>query len=258
MEADRQEISPGALLKKEVRAKIKVGQDEIQAFIDTNRARLPKMPLPVLKERVKKLLTDRKTNSARNRYIQQLKEKYRVQFTLPLPPRIAIDANPRSGPEKGPADAPVTIIEFSDFECPFCGKTHQTLKELLQRYPGKIRLVFRHFPLDMHPMARKIAEYSYCVHQQGLFWPFADRAFAHKKELSEKDLMVIARDTGVDTDLFTACTRTDAGRAAVAQDIAEGLKWGLNSTPSLFVNGRYFAGLPKDLDAVIEAELANQ
>jgi len=258
MEADQRGMTPSALLQREVVEKITVGQDEIQQFIEANRARLPKLPLPVLKEKIENLLRGRKTEDARGAYVERLKEKHGAQFTLPLPPRLTIDANPRGGPVTGPVNAPVTIIEFSDFECPFCGKTHQTLEELTHRYPGKIRLAFRHFPLEQHRKARQIAEFSNCAHQQDLFWPFADRVFAQQGGLSVEKLYVIARQVGLDTELFSKCIEAGGGRQAVARDIAEGKDWGLRSTPSLFINGRYFSGLPKDLDGVIEEELAIQ
>jgi len=175
-----------------------------------------------------------------------------------MPARLTIEANPRSGPVKGPADAPVTLIVFTDFECPFCRKTHQALHALMDRFPGKIRLAFRHFPLAQHKRAGQAAEFAYCAHRQGRFWPFADSVFAHRGRLSEEILHAYARQSGIaDTEGFNQCVRSGQGKKVVADDIAEGKNLGVHSTPGIFINGRFFSGMPKDIDAVIQEEIDN-
>jgi len=256
LEASRQGLTPLTLIHREVVANIAVTPEEVQQFIRENRSRLPKRISPALTRNIEKRVRQKKTAAARADYVARLKEKHGVTFSLPLPERMAIEADPRGGPVKGPADAPVTIIVFTDFECPFCRYTHQALHALMDRFPGKIRLAFRHFPLAMHKWAGRAAEFAWCAWQQGRFWPFADAVFAHREKLSEEILRDYARQSGIkDTEGFNACARSDRGKKAVAEDIAEGKRLGVHGTPSLFINGRFFSGMPEDIDAVIQEEI---
>ncbi|MFC1814676.1 thioredoxin domain-containing protein [Thermodesulfobacteriota bacterium] len=258
LEASRQGLTPQTLIQKEVIDNISVKSDEVRQFIRENQSKLPNKISPALTRRIEKRVRHKKAAAARVDYVKRLKEKYGAKFSLPMPERLAIDANPRGGPVMGPADAPVTLIVFTDFECPFCRKTHQELHALMDRFPGKIRLALRHFPLAQHKWAGQAAEFAYCAQQQGRFWPFADSVFAHRGRLSEEILHAYTRQSGIaDTEAFNQCVRTGQGKKAVADDIAEGKNLGVQSTPSLFINGRFFSGMPKDIDAVIQEEIDN-
>jgi len=259
LEASRQGLTPKALIHKEVFDKIPVEPDEVSRYIRENRSKLPKKISPRLTRNIENRLRQKKAATARADYVARLKETHGAKFSLPLPARLAIEADPRGGPVKGPADAPVTLIVFTDFECPFCRKTHQELNALMDRFPGKIRLAFRHFPMAMHKMAGQAAEFAWCAQQQGRFWPFADKVFAHKVRLSKDILHTYARQSGIkDAEGFNECVRSDQGKKAVAEDIAEGKSLGIHSTPGLFINGRFFSGMPKDLDTVIQEEIDYQ
>jgi protein-disulfide isomerase/uncharacterized membrane protein len=258
-EASRQGLTPHTLIHREVIANIAVEPDEVQQFISENRSRLPSRISPALTRNIEKRIQQNKTAAARADYVARLKEKYGAQYLLPMPERVAIEANPRGGPVKGPADAAVTLVVFTDFECPFCRKTHQALHGLMDRFPGKIRMAFRHFPLAMHKWAGPAAEFAACAQQQGRFWLFADKVFAHPGKLSDKILREYARQSGInDTEGFNQCVQSDQGKKAVAADIAEGKNLGVHSTPGLFINGRFFSGMPKDIDAVIQEEIDNR
>ena len=256
LEASRQGLTPKALIRKEVFGNISVEPDEVSRYISENRSKLPKKISPRITRNIENRLRQKKAAAARADYVARLKETHEAKFSLPLPSRAAIEADPRGGPVMGPADAPVNFIVFTDFECPFCRKTHQDLHALMDRFPGKIRMAFRHFPLAMHRQARQAAEFSYCAHRQGRFWPFADKIFAHRGNLSKDILHAYARQSGIkDTEAFNQCVRSDQGKKAVADDIAEGKSLGIHSTPGLFINGRFFSGMPKDIDAVIQEEI---
>lgn len=258
-EASRQGLTPQTLIHREVTGNIAVTLDEVQQFIRENQSKLPKRISPALTRNIENRIRQQKTAAARADYVKRLKEKSGAQYLLPMPERIAIEANPRSGPVKGPADAPVTLVVFTDFECPFCRKAHQELHGLMKRFPEKIRLAFRHFPLAMHQWAGRAAEFAYCAQHQGRFWPFADTVFAHRDKLSDKILYDYARQSGItDTKGFDQCVQSGQGKKAVAADMAEGKNLGVHSTPSLFVNGRFYSGMPKDIDDVIQEEIANQ
>jgi protein-disulfide isomerase/uncharacterized membrane protein len=256
LEASGQGLTPKALIHREVIGSVSVKPDEVQQYIRDNRSKLPQRINSRLTRSIENRLRQTMTTAALAGYVARLKEKHNAQYRLPMPDRVAIIANPRGGPVKGPAEAPVTIIVFTDFECSFCRKTHQELHGLIDRFPGKIRLAFRHFPLAMHKMAEPAAELSWCARQQGRFWPFADAVFDHRGKLSAEILHTYASQSGIENmEDFNECVESGQGKKAVAEDIAEGKALGIHSTPTLFINGRLFSGMPKDIDTVIEEEI---
>lgn len=173
------------------------------------------------------------------------------------PEQLAL-LNDAESPAKGAVEGPITIVEFSDFQCPFCSRLAGSLDELLEAYPDQVRLEFRHFPLSFHANAQIAAEAAVCADQQGRFWELHDAMFANQGSLARDGLMVLAREAGVDVDALTACL--DSGEAAtrVAADQEAGRSLGVTGTPNFFVNGIGFAGaLPyEELVNIVEAELA--
>ncbi|MFO7588726.1 MAG: thioredoxin domain-containing protein [Gemmatimonadota bacterium] len=156
------------------------------------------------------------------------------------PPRVDVAA---VGPAKGPEDAPVTIVEFSDFECPFCLRIHPTLQRVMEEYEGRVRLVYRQFPLtSIHPNAWKAAEASLCANDQGKFWELHDAMFAQPGGLDVASLKVKAADLGLDTEAFAACLDSGERADQVAADFEAGQDLGVSGTPALFINGRYLTG----------------
>lgn len=257
VEGAKQGMNAEELVQKEVVSKIPVDKKEVFQFIQENRTRLPKPINEELMGKIENHLRKQKIPAAKKGYLARLKDRHGFRLDLPLPSRLSISVNPGDGPSTGPVDAPVTVIEYSDFECPYCSKAHQTMKELSRRYPDKIRLVFRHFPLKQHKRAPRAAEFAYCAGQQDRFWHFADVAFANQKNLSDDDLFDYARRSGIaDMAGFTQCIESGQGAAAVQKNMDEGKTWGVDSTPSFFINGRFFSGLPKDLEGIIVEELA--
>ncbi|MCB1033674.1 MAG: DsbA family protein, partial [Acidobacteria bacterium] len=165
---------------------------------------------------------------------------------------------------KGPEGAAVTLVEFSDFQCPWCSRIAPTIDEVRATYGDAVRIEFRHFPLDqIHPQARKASEVAYCAQQQGKFWEMHDDLFAHQKALDLEQIKERAGGLGLGLAELESCL--DSGRAAeaVAADVEAGLEAGVSATPSLFVNGRpvrLTGGTPpiQQLSAVIDDELARQ
>jgi protein-disulfide isomerase len=146
------------------------------------------------------------------------------------------------GPSRGPATAPVTIVEFSDFQCPSCRRAHDTIEQLLLAYPGKLRLVYRHFPLEMHEHAELAAEAAQCADEQGKFWPYHDALFQNQAHLSPKDLLGYARALSLDGARFAECVESGRQSRAVKDDLAAGEAAGVNATPTFFVNGAKVVG----------------
>jgi len=182
-----------------------------------------------------------------------------LQFIPPRRYEVSLDNNA----VKGSPDAPVTIVEFSEFECPFCGVySRDTYPQIAKAYieTGKVKYVFRHFPLNFHANAQKAAEAAECASEQGKFWEYHDVLFANQSALDVASLKKYASDLGLDAAKFDACL--DSGRMAdeVAKDAAEGASYGVTGTPAFFVNGLKLKGAQpfEVLQRLIEEELAKQ
>ena len=172
------------------------------------------------------------------------------------PPRVVVAAE---GPARGAAEgAPVTIIEFSDFQCPYCRKVVPTIQQVLARYPDQVRFVYRHFPLGSHGRARPAAEASMCADEQGKFWAFHDRLFQSPNALSDADLLRYAGELGLDQAAFTKCVEEGRFAAQVDRDLQAGREAGVTGTPAFFVNGVLISGSKpaEEFFELIDSELA--
>lgn len=148
-----------------------------------------------------------------------------------------------SNPILGPVDAPVQIIEFSDFECPFCQQSYSAIRTLALRYPDKVRVVYRHFPVaSIHPNAVAAAEAAQCAAAQGKFWPFHDRLFQNQSAMEKIDLIRYASQVGLNDQQFLTCIETREQQAIVAEDLADGVRLGVRGTPTWFINGEKVEG----------------
>jgi protein-disulfide isomerase len=161
-------------------------------------------------------------------------------------------------PARGPATAPVTIVEFSDFECPFCGRLFPTLKIVERIYLERVRIVYRQFPLRrIHPLAQKAAEASLCANEQGRFWEMHDSLFSDQEHLTIDALKARAVTLKLDRAAFNTCLDSGKQVAAIDKDVAEGTKAGVTGTPAMFINGRMLVGAQPfaTIQAIIEEEL---
>ncbi len=165
--------------------------------------------------------------------------------TSPETPVLRIPVG--SSPVDGPADAWVTIVEFSDFECPFCARVQPTLASVLPEFGADVRLVFKNFPLSMHAHARPAAVAAECAHRQGRFWEFHDLVFSGQSALFgaadfEGALAGVAAQAGLDVAAWQACRVDPTAEAAVIADMALCARWGIGSTPTFVVNGTPVVG----------------
>jgi Na+:H+ antiporter, NhaA family len=160
---------------------------------------------------------------------------------------------------RGPTDAPVTLVEYADFQCPYCGEAYTVVNELLERFGDRVRFVFRHMPLaDLHPRAVAAAEAAEAAGAQGRFWEMHDRLFEHQLELADDDLRSHADAVGVaDGERFAAELREGSHASRVEEDLLSGARSGVPSTPRFFVNGVIHLGSPSyaELAEAIGAEL---
>lgn len=210
-----------------------------------------------LKGQIANYLSGPKKQEVAQALFARLREENKVTLSLPRPPvqRKEVAAE---GPSKGPATAPVTIIEFSDYECPFCSRAEESVSQVLQTYGDKVRLVYRQFPLDMHPNAQKAAEASLCAQDQGKFWELHKVLFENQKALTVDDLKKHATTVGLEGKKFAECLDSGTKAAQVKKDLEDGQKVGVNGTPAFFVNGIFLNGAVPfaDFKKVIDEELA--
>ncbi|MBI3307070.1 MAG: DsbA family protein [Candidatus Omnitrophica bacterium] len=180
----------------------------------------------------------------------------------PPAPQAAVKFEDLKGkPSQGPENAPVTIVEFSDFYCPFCKRLTPTLEEAMKKYPGKLRRIWRHFPLPMHAGAQRTHEASACAGEQGKFWEYHDAIFSSDQPpQGDEALTALAQKFSLNQKKFEDCLKNGRGKAAVDSDIAAGNKIGVRGTPTLFINGKLSSGAqPIDaLSRTIEAELSKK
>ena len=171
--------------------------------------------------------------------------------------KISVDDDPM----KGDVNAPVTIVEFSDFECPFCAKFYsETMERLEKEYinTGKVKIVFRDFPLGFHQNAQKAAEAAECADDQGKFWEMHDIIFENQKSLSLSSLKQWAGQIGLDTGEFNSCLDSGKHAGEVQDDFKEGANYGVSGTPGFFINGIPLVGAQpfSSFKEIIDSELA--
>jgi protein-disulfide isomerase len=170
----------------------------------------------------------------------ELFEAYDVKILLD-PPRADIPVGP-TDPSRGPADAPVTLVEFSDFQCPYCGRVQPELGQLTERYGDNLRHVFKQLPLPMHSQARLAAEASLCANDQGKFWPLHDWMFSHRTTLERDAIVAAAGEVGVTEVRFAACLDQGTFAEKVEEDMELARRYGITGTPGFMINGRFLGG----------------
>jgi protein-disulfide isomerase len=249
------EAASRKVTKDQLLAEIKpaaVSDADVDAFYEQNKAQIPR-PKDQVAGQIKTYLEQQGQQKARTEYFKTLQAKYKVDYKLE-PVRVEVAA---TGPAKGPASAPVTIVEFSDFQCPFCSRLTPTIAEVEKKYGDKVRLVFRQFPLSFHQNAEKAAEASLCALDQGKFWEMHDAMFANQNALEVPQLKAKAAELGMNADTFNKCVDSGAKAAAVQADQKAGSAAGVSGTPAMFVNGRFINGaVPlEQITTVIDDEL---
>ena len=254
-EAAARKVTPEALEKTEVTDKVTAPTDaEIQKLYDENKEALNNAPLEGVKPRLVDYLKQQKAEERREAFVTELRGKYKTTVSL-SPPIVQVETAGR--PERGPAKAPVTIIEFSDYECPFCKRAEPTVEKVMLAYKDQIRLVFRDFPLAMHQHARGAAEAAGCANAQGKFWEYHSKLFS-AKDIAPDKLKALAGESGLDQSKFDQCFDKTEFKAAIDKDIADGNQAGVTGTPAFFINGRMLSGAQpfEKFKEVIDDELA--
>ena len=252
-------LSADAYAEAEISKRAKPPTDEdVESFYKANVAQMQGRSFEEMAPLIARFLDEQSRNSAREALIASLRRSGpNVGVTLE-PPRHPVEVA-ASDPATGSDSAPVTIVEFSDFECPFCRQASPTLKKLQQAYGERVRVVWKDFPLtQIHPQAFKAAEAAHCAGEQGKYWEYHDRLFANQSALHSAALKGYASEMKLDTQQFEKCLESSKYAERVRGGMAMGTQLGVNSTPTLYINGRVIAGAYpyETLAAVVDEELA--
>jgi len=224
---------------------------DVEAFFNENRARLaPDAGFDALSGPIREYLEQLKELEVR----EDLREEAEVVILLPRERKTVAAVGHTLGPE----GAPVTIVEFSDFQCPYCSRVVPTVKQIAARYPDEVRIVFRHLPLEFHAQARPAAYGSICADAQGQFWEYHDLLFANQRALERDQLSDYAISLGLDMEAFESCMKAPETEARVAADLEAAESLGATGTPAFFINGIFLSGAQpfEAFEQLIEEELA--
>lgn len=206
------------------------------------------------------LMSRRRSQRADEVYEELVKEQpIKLLLKKPEAHKVHVTFSPLD-PAWGPVKAPITIVTFSDFQCSYCRRSHETMKGIEKDYPGKIRIVQRQFPLDFHKRARAAAEAALCAGDQGQFWLYADRLYSNQQKLEDADLVKYAEELKLNAADFGRCVSSHKYAAQIDRDIADGKRFGVRGTPAFFINGRFLFGSQpiENFKEVIDEELAGK
>jgi protein-disulfide isomerase len=239
-EAKKRGVSVDDLVKAEVDAKApEISDDEAREFFEKNPPR-GNVDFDRMKDRIKDYLGKKNSQDARTAFIASLREAAGVEIFLE-PMRFDVKFA-STDPVKGPASAPIQIVEYSDFQCPYCSRVNPTLEEVKAKYGDKIAVAFRNFPLPMHKDAPRAGEASYCAQDQGKFWEYHDVLFANQRAQADDDLKKYAGEVGLDQAKFDECLTSNKYASRIEADKKSGEAAGVSGTPAFFINGVFVNG----------------
>ena len=254
MQAQRENLTVEQLVKREVISQVhEPTEDQLQVFYEGMRT---EEPYEVARQKIVATLNQIRLGKLRTAFLQSLRSQAAIRVALTPPTaNVAVD----DAPTRGPQDAPVLIVEFADYECPYCQRVSPDLKKLQQEFPGKVAVAFKDFPLVMHRNAQKAAEAARCAGQQGRFWDYHDVLFANTTKLELTHLKAYARDLKLDPARFDQCVDGSEQAAAVQKDLAQAQRLGLTGTPGFFINGHFVSGAVPygTLREIVQQELAS-
>lgn len=237
-----------------------VSEADVAQFYEQNKDRAQGRTLDQLRGEIKPFLEARREQQARAMLVEELKAKNGGAVKVMLEaPRYTVPTSAED-PVRGNPSAPITIVEFSDYQCPFCARVNPTLAKVMETYGDKVKIVFKDYPLPNHPEAPKASEAARCAGEQKKYWEMHDAMFANQRALGVPTLKQTARALGLDGAAFDACLDSGKYAATVRAGFALGERMGVNSTPTLYINGRPLIGaMPfENFKAIIDEELARK
>lgn len=256
-EAARRGVETEQLLRDEVDAKTAPPRDEdVAVLYEANKSRFAGQPRELALARVEQALTQRAWAQRRDAFVAELARSAGVEIRLD-PPRTEVNV-PETAPALGPADAPITVVEFTDYQCPYCRSAQSTVETLLERYGDRLRLVYLDLPLDFHAEAFQASRAARCAGEQGRFWDYHRGLLMDQGGFADADLVQRARALGLDEAAFSQCLASERHAETVRASLAEASRIGVQATPTFFINGRRLSGAQplEEFVAIIEEELA--
>lgn len=244
-----------ALEKVEIKDRIsQPSEADIQELYEANKEELGNEPIEKTRPRLVEFLQQMEEGKLHAALVAQLKAKYKTAITLKAP---TVEVATGSRPPRGNPKATITIIEFSDYECPFCKKGEESVQQVMKEYGDRVQLYYRDYPLPFHKHARNASLAANCAMAQGKFWEYHGKLFA-MEELSTEKMKAAAGELGLDQAKFDKCFEDQEFKKAVEKDIEDGQSVGVTGTPTFFVNGRVLSGAQpfEAFKQVIEEELA--
>jgi protein-disulfide isomerase len=251
-QAKKEHLTVEQLLDRHVRAKVKDPSDEaVEVYYEGLQT---DQPFAALKDKIKEHIREGRERKQIETYAKSLRADATVVMLI-LPPQEKVAVG--NSPVQGARNASVTVVEFADYECPYCRKVEPTLEKLRKEYGDRVAFAFKDFPLPMHKHAQKAAEAARCAEAQGKFWDFHDKLFS-ADSLEIPEMKTYARSMNLDGAKFDKCLDSGETAAEIQKDQAEGSKLGMTGTPTFFVNGHFISGnVPYEtMRGLLEQELA--
>ena len=255
-EAKKKGLTSEELLQREVDSEIAEPTDDEAKGYYLGVKNQSTLPFDEIKVQVKQLLKHAEIEQAREKYADSLRDKTAVSILL-QPPVVHVNYDPAR--VQGAAEAAITIVEFADYQCPFCSRVQPVLRDVLAKYKGKVKLAYLDFPLAaIHAHAEGAAEASRCALAQGKYWEMHDAMFADQSKLDEASLVKTAAGLGMDQNAFGSCLNSGKYKGLVQKDVQAGSEAGVNATPTFFVNGELLGGVQSgtDLEKIIDRQLS--
>jgi protein-disulfide isomerase len=230
----------------------------MEQVYEQNKARFPGKPKDEVMAEIRKALQDRARSERRADLQRRLRAKSKVEVALQAP-RTDMPV-PAAAPVLGPNDAPVTIVQFTDYQCPYCHRAQITIDAVMSRYAGKVQLVHRDFPLDGHAQAFPAARAARCAGEQGKFWDYYRSLMTSRGSMEDADLRARAMTLKLDPAAFATCLSSDRNDAAIRESVEAGTRAGVTGTPAYFINGRMITGARpfEAFQEIIEGELQHK
>lgn len=257
MEAQARGTTREALVAQEITAKSAVTTQDIDALWEEVKSRAKGATKEQVLPQLSQMAAQRKSEARAAVFQRELFKKHNVSFVGLQPARKNVTF-PKDAPVMGPADAPITIVEFTDYQCPYCQAAQQYVDRVMEAYKGRVRLVYQEFPLDFHPQAKPAGRAARCAGEQGKFWEMHLSLLRTPGPYDDADLLGRAAALGIDTRAFSACTASNKYDEVIQKAIDNGRSVGVSGTPTFFLNGRSFSGAQpfEVFERMIEEELS--
>jgi protein-disulfide isomerase len=259
-EAKARGMDVAALKKAEISDKAtKPSEEEITSTMELMKRRMAGQPDDKVRAQTIQVLQGRAEQERAEAFLGELETKYASKVTLPFPDLPRVDVSKDDDPVRGDPNAQLTVIQFAEFQCPYCGRAKETVDKVLKNYDGKVNMVFRDFPLGFHDRAVPAAVAANCAGAQGKYWEMWDAMMSNQRALTDADLEGYATKSGVaNMDTWHQCLQDPAQVEEVKKDTKDGETAGVTGTPAFFINGVMISGAQpyEKFSSIIDRELA--